>query len=250
MTASSIVSSLAEQAVVTPPELMCAAAEFKGLKVGNLIDGNSSVKATERFGSVALEGKVVQALEAWGIRQYPHSKDMITFNDDGHQDPQSGYRPSNYWNFRTTDGVPRVTVAFRMYLKEKEGVVLRPSVFSESGVSACDILPNNRFFMAIRQFLDNPPAVVDEIKKEDDRILVSWADLGLANLKKVGALFSEFAQDREAIESLGWNGGIFSPPIRFVGVHETERFVPETRQAELLAGWKSQLDEYIKSITL
>src|SRR3989338_5055396 len=83
-------------------ELIKMTAAHKGLK----FQEGACRAYSEPFAKVALDEKLLEFLAARNIKRQPRPDypDIFTLVDNNHQVKVPGHNPSNYWNFKRTEG--------------------------------------------------------------------------------------------------------------------------------------------------
>ncbi len=239
-------------------ELFNLAAAHKGLKVQE----GASRAYSEPFAKVALDEKLLEFLAARNIKRQPRpdAPDIFTLVDNNHQVKIPGYNPSNYWNFKCTEGASQrfqlsveLAVGFSFSPQER-GFQLWPMAHGSS-LSPCDKLPNFRMFKTIVESGagDFPPVAreIAHVSEEVGYIVVSWTDLGLGGIKNTRGLFAEFVSGNQAVEQIARRGEVFHPPPH--PQHQSpgdELFIVESAQPSVLRTWCTQLAEYRAALTV
>lgn len=240
----------AGESALTLLDLLRKAAVYKGLK----LDEGSSRARSEPIREYALNEGLLATLTDYGIRRQdrPDCENRIfTLIDHNPQENISGWRASNFWNFKLVEEGKsvfdlRITLSVDFVIDlMRRGVVFVPQAHG-TFVSPADQLPNFRMFRALVKNDQDAPAVAKELAASNGTIVVTWTELGLGGLRRlVDLFFKEFAAGNETIAQLGRNGEIFNPaPSQHHQKPGDELFISEPAQPKIFEGWQVQLSEY------
>jgi len=205
-----------------------------------------------------LDEKLLAALAKQGIRRQERPdcrNEIFTLVDENPQKEVPGWRPSNYWNFKRLknkqwfDLGVTLSVSFEINLK-KRGIVCWPQAHG-TFFSAGDQLPKSRMFKILTECDAKAPAIAKELAASDGSIVITWTDLGLGGIRKIGDLFAEFVGSNKTVERLGANHNVFDPDPR--PPHQqsgNELFIAEPAQPKVFQVWRAQLEDYRNRLIL
>lgn len=245
-----ISSLIAGMEVFTSRELLQKAAAYKGLSLVK----NDSRSHSQPIKTYLLDDKLLRFIAERGIKREDRSDcndSVFTLVDYNTQEKMiPGFSPSNFWNFRMAlKGGPQkfdlrvsLSVCFELNIRSR-GIILWPRAHS-TYISAVDSLPNFRMFKALVEGDGDVPDVVREIVASDGNIVVTWSDLGLGGIRRMGDLFSEFVNGNETVMRLGGSGEIFNPVPDSRYREHRELFVTEPAQPKLFKIWRTQIEDY------
>jgi len=231
-----------------PSGLLRMAAAHKGLELYESAElGNGSSGQSKPIKTYVLDDQWLSILAQCNIRRQDRSDvhdEIFTLVDDNPQQPEPGYSPSNFWNFKPlVEGGSEFNLQVSLYVnlvldRMRRGIVLLPRT-SSTHVSAADPLPNIRMFRALVEHDPDATPITKELAVAGpDGLVVRWSDLGLGGLRSVWAVFSEFAAGNMLRDQLAHDRRVFDPsPL-------LPLFVAETVQPDLIQAWRAQLDEY------
>ncbi len=203
------------------------------------------------FGRYRIEGRFLEALNRAGFKLYPRTDGITTLVDENPQSPTPGFRPSNYWNFKTT-GEKTDELLFDIgliaFLRQKaRGIVLIPHV-SSPFLSPADTLPQYRVFVVISGFDPQAHPIIHQIAINKGEKIVSWTDIGLGGIRSIQELFLEFTSGNKELERLARSCVSPFDPDPFPRTSVSDKYLPEPHQQALFELWNKQLERFKQKI--
>ena len=236
-------------------ELLAKTAAHKGLK----LDSGSSRAMSEPIAAIVLDQKMLRLLAERKFRRHPRpdcQDTIFTLVDENPQEVIPGWNPSNVWNFKLVEGRNEFDLQLTLYVGiglsiEDRGFRLWPKTCG-TGISPADHLPNFRMFKAIvENGATELPRIVNEIAESDGSVVVTYTDLELGGIRRIGDLFTEFFGTKEVVRGIARHGDVFDPqPYPFHQQPGDELFITESAQPKIVRAWRAQLNGYQESLTV
>ncbi|MBI4090696.1 MAG: hypothetical protein HY422_01610 [Candidatus Komeilibacteria bacterium] len=217
---------------LTSSQLLERAAQFVAALTMELHEGSRG--RTKTIVTYPLAGLDRTAMENAGLRSESNSR-MTTFALDN----------GGYWNFRHdhehTDQITIALSAIASISETDRGVAFIPCAHG-TFLSPADNESHRRMFRFLASIHPEAPDIVQKLAQ--DRVVVRWSEIGLGGIRSIERLFSEFCKGNETLRRLAISIlNPFSPnPFSRDNVEE-DRFIEESAQPNVLAGWRRQLHE-------
>ncbi len=229
-------------------EIRLKAIELKGLKSSpNQL--SSGIPQTTQFAHYPIDKATIQHLGSLGFvfseRESPSSNLSTMFFG------------TRCWKFDRSHP-PAIELSAEVHLSmsiRRRGVVMIAKTRSSSHISPLG--DNDVHFHLFRALVEMDPSKVSKLpvasklaQSEEGFIVVSFEELGLAGLREISSLFTDFHGGNGSVHQLGRTQAVFTPLPCETHFGARARYVPEADHARLLARWKTQLENYRESLRI